>query len=398
MNEKRLLVALFGVAVAAVAGYIAYRFVAAITVAVFVYYSTRPVFRVLRRAGLPRRPSAALVILFLGVPLVVLIGYTILLLFNELRLFVEEYPVAETAAENVEWFDGLEEMPELTFQGMIQAYQAGQLDAVIEFSSENLAILAGAVTGFFLNLLIVLILTYYLLIDGWRARRWLLRFDDDAIVRDYLEAVDRELEKVLFGNLLNVIAIAVVAIAVFNGYNAFVPAEARVPYPALAGVLTGIASLIPVVGMKIVYVPLAVAVAVPAVVASDTSVLVYVAVFVAVTVIFVDTIPDLVLRPYLSGDKTHVGLLMLAYIFGPIVFGFHGLFLAPIILVLGLTFAETALPRLLGAEEEPQVPGRRRMPMDSSPPSVPRHGPGSLPYEQRSLEEFSVGDERAADD
>jgi predicted PurR-regulated permease PerM len=34
-----------------------------------------------------------------------------------------------------------------------------------------------------------------------------------------------------------------------------------------------------------------------------------------------------------------------------VVLGFYGLFFAPILLVVGLTFANTALPRLLGADE-----------------------------------------------
>jgi predicted PurR-regulated permease PerM len=92
---------------------------------------------------------------------------------------------------------------------------------------------------------------------------------------------------------------------------------------------------------------------VPVALDGEFSLLVYVAGFLAVAVVVVDTIPDIVLRPYFSGKTTHVGLLMLAYIFGPVVFGFHGLFLAPIILVLALTFADTALLRLLGVEPEP---------------------------------------------
>jgi predicted PurR-regulated permease PerM len=52
---------------------------------------------------------------------------------------------------------------------------------------------------------------------------------------------------------------------------------------------------------------------------------------------------------------------MLAYIFGPVVFGFHGLFLAPIVLVLALTFADTALIRLLGGDpDEVGEDGRSR--------------------------------------
>jgi predicted PurR-regulated permease PerM len=78
---------------------------------------------------------------------------------------------------------------------------------------------------------------------------------------------------------------------------------------------------------------------------------VYVLGFLLVAVVVVDTIPDLLLRPLLSGESTHVGLLMLAYTLGPVVMGFYGLFFAPILLVVGMTFANTALPRLLGASE-----------------------------------------------
>ena len=47
---------------------------------------------------------------------------------------------------------------------------------------------------------------------------------------------------------------------------------------------------------------------------------------------------------------------MLAYTLGPVVLGFYGLFFAPIVLVIGLTFANTALPSLLGAEPEDGPP------------------------------------------
>ena len=362
MNEKRLIVALFGVAVATVIAYVAYRFVAALTVSVFLYYSTRRFYKYLARLRLPKRVRAVLVISFLAVPLILLISYTVVLVVVELRQFVTTYPVVEVAAENVPWFDGIGGLPELTLSGILQAYQSGDLDPFIDFATDHAAFLTETLTSFLLNLLIVAVVTYYLLVDGDRIRRWLLRFDDDAVVREYLEAADRELEAVLFGNLLNVIAISIIAIVSFMGYNAAVPAAAEVPYPALAGGLTGVASLIPVVGMKVVYVPLAVVAALPALLGSEPGMLVYVGGFLAVAVVVVDTVPDLLLRPYLSGETTHVGLLMLAYIFGPVVFGFHGLFLAPILLVLGLTFADTALPRLLGAEPEEGLPaGQMRL-------------------------------------
>jgi predicted PurR-regulated permease PerM len=354
MDEKRLVVALFGFGIATVLGFLAYKFIAALTVSVFLYYSTRRYYSLLGQLRLPARTRAAVVIASLAIPLLLLISYTLLLLVIEARQFVAQYAVLDVVGENVRVIGATSEIPDFTLQGIYGAYQTGELDVVIDFVFENLSFLTG-LSQFVLNLLIVVIVTYYLLIDGPRFRRWLLKFDEDALVREYLEAADEELEAVLFGNLLNVIAISLIAVGTFVSYNALVPAAVKVPYPALAGVLTGIASLIPVVGMKIVYLPLSVIAAVPLLLESNLSLLIYILGFLVVAIIVVDTIPDILLRPYLSGETTHVGLLMLAYILGPVVLGFYGLFFAPIVLVLSHTFADTALPRLLGAEPDVDV-------------------------------------------
>jgi len=363
MNEQRLVVAGFGLVVAGIAGYLAYQFIAAFTIAVFLYYSTRSFYHKLERFRLPKQLRALVTISLLAVPLVLLLSYTIVLVIVEARQFVESYPVVESIPDSVAWFDGVDELPELTIDGVVAAYQTGQFDAVIQFALDHAAFATSLVTGLLLNLLIVAVVTYYLLIDGSTFHEWLLRFDDEDLAREFFEAADEELEAVLFGNLLNVILISLVAILVFMGYNVAAPPSVTVPYPALAGALTGIASLIPVVGMKIVYVPLAGAAAVPLVLSGDYSLIGYIAGFLVLAVVVVDTIPDLILRPYLSGNRTHVGLLMLAYIFGPVVLGFYGLFFAPIVLVLGLTFADTALPRLLGADppERGPPPSQRRL-------------------------------------
>ncbi|MEF8828093.1 MAG: AI-2E family transporter, partial [Haloarcula sp.] len=350
MDEKRFVVALFGLAVAVVVGVLAYQFIAALTVSVFLYYSTRRYYSSLRRLRLPARVRAVIVMASLAIPLLLLVSYATVLVIVEARQFVTQYALVDAAATHVSWLDG-ESVPDLTVEGLYSAYQSGQLSPFVDFLSENAMVLTSVVSQFVLNLFITTIVTYYLLVDGRRIRGWLLRFDDGAIIREYLEAVDEELEAVLFGNLLNVLAISLIAIAAFTGYNAVAPAAVEVPYPTLAGALTGIASLIPVVGMKIVYLPLTGIAALPVVLDGQSSLLVYVLGFLLVAVVVVDTIPDLLLRPLLSGESTHVGLLMLAYTLGPVVLGFYGLFFAPILLVVGMTFANTALPRLLGASE-----------------------------------------------
>jgi small-conductance mechanosensitive channel len=351
MDEKRFVVALFGLAVAVVVGALAYQFIAALTVSVFLYYSTRRYYSSLRRLRLPARVRAVVVMASLAIPLLLLVSYATVLIIVEARQFVTQYALVDVAAAHVGWLDGAESVPDLTVEGLYSAYQSGQLSPFVDFLSENAMVLTSVVSQFALNLFITTIVTYYLLVDGRRIREWLLRFDDGAIIREYLEAVDEELEAVLFGNLLNVLAISLIAIAAFTGYNAVAPAAVEVPYPTLAGALTGIASLIPVVGMKVIYIPLTGIAALPVVLDGQSSLLVYVFGFLLVAVVIVDTIPDLLLRPLLSGESTHVGLLMLAYTLGPVVLGFYGLFFAPILLVVGMTFANTALPRLLGASE-----------------------------------------------
>ena len=350
MDAKRFAVAAFGILVSVVIAALAYEFIAPLTIAVFLYYSTRRYHRLLGRFRLPANVRAVIAVGSLALPLVLLVSYATVLLVVEARQFVEQYALIDVAARNVEWFGGVSSLPEFSIQGLYDAYQSGDLDPFVAFATEHATFLTSLVSQFFLNLFITLIVTYYLLVDGHRINEWLLRFDDRAIIREYLEAVDAELEAVLFGNLLNILAISLIAIGSFSAYNVIAPAPAEVPYPALAGAITGIASLIPVVGMKIVYFPLAIISAIPILLGGDPTDLAYIGGFLAVAIVVVDTIPDLVLRPLLSGEETHVGLLMLAYTLGPVVLGFYGLFFAPIVLVMGLTFANTALPRLLGAE------------------------------------------------
>ena len=357
MTDSRVetaFLAFFGLALALLVAYISYLFIAPLVIAVFVYYSTRPVYRRLDNLpiSMPDSLRAGISILFIGVPLVLLFGYTVALVFFEARALVEEYSLFETLTDGLDtYLASNEDLPDPTFESVFEAYRSGELDAAIGFLQDNLAVLTGFVTGILFNLLVVLVVAYYLLIDGARIREYLLGYDDSGAMREYFDAADEELSAVLLGNLLNVLAVAVVAVVVFTAYNAYVPAAVEIPSPALAGALTGIASLVPVVGMKIVYVPVALFIAAQAFLAGETSLFVYVAGFLVVTAVAVDFVPDIILRPYFSGERTHVGLLMLAYIFGPTVFGFYGLFFAPIVLVLALTFADTTLPKLLGKDD-----------------------------------------------
>jgi predicted PurR-regulated permease PerM len=128
--------------------------------------------------------------------------------------------------------------------------------------------------------------------------------------------------------------------------NVWAPAGGRIPAAALVGLLAGVASLIPVVGMKLVYVPVGLYMAGRALLGGDTAALYFAGVFAVTALVVVDTIPDLILRPYVSGRSLHVGTVMLAYTLGPLLFGWYGIFLMPMLLVFVVQFVRVVVPEL----------------------------------------------------
>jgi predicted PurR-regulated permease PerM len=68
--------------------------------------------------------------------------------------------------------------------------------------------------------------------------------------------------------------------------------------------------------------------------------------FFIATYLLADWLPNMLLRPRMSAGRLHKGLLLLSYIFGPMVFGFKGLFLGPMVLVFAINFAEVVMPEI----------------------------------------------------
>jgi predicted PurR-regulated permease PerM len=200
-----------------------------------------------------------------------------------------------------------------------------------------------------IHLFVMLALAFYLLRDDYKLARWVRgRFaDDTGVLEAYLQAVDRDFNNIFFGNILNAVLTGTIGVIAYSLLNTVAPQGVAIPAAALVGLLAGIASLIPVVGMKLVYVPVAAYMGLVALLGGQQEALWFVAVFAGVSFVVVDTIPDLVLRPYVSGRSLHVGAVMIAYTFGPLLFGWYGIFLAPMLLVLIVHFARIVLPELV---------------------------------------------------
>jgi hypothetical protein len=118
------------------------------------------------------------------------------------------------------------------------------------------------------------------------------------------------------------------------------------PFPTLLAVLTGLATFIPLVVGKVVYVPVTGYLLWEAI-GADASLLIYPIAFLVVAFLLLDLIPQSIVRPYISGQTMHNGAVLFAYILGVALFGWYGLFFGPLLLVLVVQFANVVLGDLL---------------------------------------------------
>jgi predicted PurR-regulated permease PerM len=341
-----------GIALGAALTYVVYSFVGTFVFGVFIYYATRPIYRRIRRVV--RQPSlAAAVSLFaLTLPALLLVAYALSIALNQLQRYVDSGVIALSNLTFVdpELLDDIADPATLLELDPEQYLTAERLEsALVSLGSaaDTVAFLGvGAI-----HLFVMFALAFYLLRDGSRLSRWAVaRFGDDrGVLKAYGEAVDRDFKAIFFGNILNAVFTGTIGVLVYSVLNVYAPPGVVIPAAALVGLLAGVASLIPMVGMKLVYFPVAVYLGATSLL-TDPNTLWFVAVFAVVSFLVVDTIPDLLLRPYVSGRSLHVGSLMIAYTLGPLLFGWYGIFLAPMLLVAVIHFARMVLPELLSTE------------------------------------------------
>lgn len=194
---------------------------------------------------------------------------------------------------------------------------------------------------------IVIVVAFYLLRDDEQISAWFRKsFDYDDAVMDFADRVDRDLEEIFFGNLLTIVVTTLIAVAVFWGLDAVVPAG-TIARPILLGLVTGVTVVIPVVGMKIVYLPYTAWLVIQATDPGATMPVWFPVLFFAVTFVVVDAIPDFWIRSFLSAGELTLGMIMLAYVLGTVVFGWSGLFIGPIVLTVGYHFADAVFPKLV---------------------------------------------------
>ncbi|WP_458187410.1 AI-2E family transporter [Haladaptatus sp. NG-WS-4] len=324
---------------------VVFTFLPWVVLGLFIYYVARPINRRLRSRLGGFSPVVSLllivvpVVIFLGVFLAVAIGQLAAFADSDMAArFLEQSPVAVGTIPND---------PDQLVTAATTTLQDPSVQSVI---ADVQAIVGGTAASLSMMFLSVLF-AFFLLSEDRRLARWGRKFllGDDALSISYLEAVDEGLNSVYFGYTLTIFAIMILTAIIYNVFNLFAPGNLLIPATILLAVITGIFTLVPIVGRSIIYLAIAAILAVGAIQRDPTSIW-YPLVFFLFMAIAFDNVVRTYIRPYLSGKMFHLSLVMFAYLLGPSLFGWYGIFLGPLVMVIVVQFLQVAVPQLRGEE------------------------------------------------
>ncbi|MFD1600811.1 AI-2E family transporter [Halobellus rarus] len=342
-------------ALAAAAAFIAHSFVGILVLGLFGYYATRPICTRFTTVFGSKRVAAGLTAVTVLFPILVLTLYAGVRMFQQIQRQFEE-SVLSMLASRVVGVDVEENGPGALLRDPPSIDQLTDLlfGSAVQQGLSVLDLLFGAV----LLVGLAVTLSYALLVYDEALSDAFAEFvgGPDETVYSYATAVDTDLESVFFGNLLFALIMSVVAMAAYTTTNLLAPPGAQIPMVFTLGVLTGFTSLIPIVVSKVVYLPVVAYLALTTTQGGNGG-FVFVGVVLVSYVLVLDILPQSVLQPYISGRQLNPMILLFAYILGPLLFGWYGFFLLPIVFVLMFEAVRIVLPELLHGEPIGPEPG-----------------------------------------
>lgn len=357
---------LVGVFVSILIGYMFANFIGALSLGIFIYYSTRPVYdRLIKYKYINKTMAAFLSPLLFVIPVCFLVLYTIRIVMVEFRslivqtsdrfiTFIDKETIQEffdsEFANNIPTIESIRQFDIEQPLQLIQNLDSQTFESSLEVGIQSIIYTASSLSDIFFIFFIAFSLAFYLLRDDdIISKKFMNLVNYDKEINEYAKSVDKDLEIVFFGNILLAILTAILGAVVFTIVSYFFPGGDILAYPALIGILCGVTSLIPVIGMKLVYWPVTVVLFGIGVLESGIpDGLVFPAAFFLIAFVIIDTIPDLIARPYLgSRGGISTGILLFSYILGPLTFGWYGLFLGPLLFIIAYEFVEVILPSIL---------------------------------------------------
>ncbi|SDN22334.1 Predicted PurR-regulated permease PerM [Halogranum gelatinilyticum] len=335
----------FALVVVGIVAFVGYVYLPWIVFGLFVYYVARPIERRLDDV-LPSRNLSALVTLTLVVvPVVTVLGAAVLVTVVELSRFFSTEIVARLD-EALPFAVGVLPRDPAEFGAVFASWLSGGAFQTV-FGSITQTV--GSVAATLFNGFLSLLFAFFLLREDDRLAAWFVRnvAGEDSDVVDYLSAVDERLQSVYFGYTITIFVVMLLATVAYSAFNLVAPPGMRIPAPIPLAVVTGLFTVIPLVGRSIVYFVVAGYLATVAVRTDPTS-LWFPLAFLAVMELPFDNLIRVYVRPALSGRLVPMSFIVFAYLLGPPLFGWYGIFYGPLLMVVVVLFFQSKLPELVG--------------------------------------------------
>ena len=352
---RRLAWWVFGLGLLGVLAFVGLRFLPWLVFGLFIYYVSRPITRRIEgRFGSPGL-VAMLTLLLIVLPVVLLLGALLVVAAGQFAAALANVPLDQLLARLPIGPADLPNTPSEVYDVTVTLIQDPSVQAVVG----SVTGLIGAVGATLYNVFVSLLIGFFLLVSDRQIAGWFESevFGADSLAVRYLSTVDDGLRSIFFGYTLTILAIIVLTSVIYTAFDLLAPGDLAIPSIVLLAVVTGVFTLVPLVGRSIVYFLIAGVMAAQAA-TTDPRLLWYPVVFLAVMMLGFDNVVRTYIRPYLSGRMFNTGLVMFAYLFGPALFGWYGIFLGPVLLVFIVVFMRLVLPLLANPERDLPAPER----------------------------------------
>lgn len=195
--------------------------------------------------------------------------------------------------------------------------------------------LIGAVVGFVTDILVLLFVLYFMLVGGQKMERYLLDFI--PFNRKDRRGMVHEMSMIVRSNAIGVPLLAIIqGVVAMIGYYIF-----GIPNAWLWGIVTCVASIIPIIGTAIVWLPLGIYLGVVGNWGLGIGLLAYGVIIITNS----DNLPRLMLQKRMA--DTHPMVTIFGVIIGLSVFGFMGVIFGPVLLSIFLFCADLFKRRFL---------------------------------------------------
>ncbi|WP_083898827.1 AI-2E family transporter [Natronococcus jeotgali] len=340
---------ILGFVLLAILGLVVNQYLPWLIFGLFIYYVARPITQRLERRIASPTLVAALTLLLIVVPIVVMLGAILLVALGQLVTAAADLPVDRILAQLPVQITDLPNTPSEVYDTTVVLIQ----DPSVQNLLGSVGGAVGAIGATLFNMFISLLIAFFLLVSDRNIADWFETnvFGEDSLVTDYLSVVDRGLGSIYFGYTMTIFAVIILSAIIYTVFNVVAPGGLAIPSAMLFAVVTGLFTLVPLVGRSIIYFAIAGTLAVQAATV-DPRLLWFPVAFLAVMIVAFDNLVRTYIRPYLSGRLLNTGLVMFAYLFGPPLFGWYGIFLGPFLMVFIVTFVRMILPVLADPEGE----------------------------------------------